>query len=78
MRIKTGHSTAQRLGDYREAWKAYYRGLRSTNERTNRPLKPANTFPMNLGHLTERIEAEELKLHEIALREAQNLKEMTQ
>lgn len=76
MRVKTRKSTAQLLGDYREALSAHYRGLRATNERTNRPPKPANTFPMNLRHLTDRIESEELNRHNEAVKKLAEQKQL--
>lgn len=66
---KAWRSTADKLKDHREALEKYYSTVRNPKmKQIVRP--PRESFPMNIQHLVERIESEELKRHESLIEQA--------
>lgn len=54
-------STADRLMDYREAWRKHFAAQRSPKAKQH--PAPSNGFPREYHHMTDRIYREELASH---------------
>lgn len=61
--VKAFRSTADKLQSYREELRKHYEGLRNPNKKQH-PKPSRNVFPMNIQHLVEKIDVDELKKHE--------------